>query len=505
MHTRRTIVAVSCALLLTQALSIATLKSTSAPALISDLTQLGLGLTCLFASLYARSRSGKPSSYHWTWLALSFIVFMAAQALGTYIDVSGDHSLDWLDDILFSLSVIPMAMLPFLEPDREHSRFDRLHVLDFLQVSCFWITVYLYFQNTPGLSQATVGWKGLGWSSALVFHAILTLSFVLRALLGKSKSALTFFGGMAAYVFLAGLADSYAALPSNNVQSGHWFDLTWSLLLFIPLMIAVTWNQEASLTSLPARAERIVLNHLFPLVYPFFAVVLLVRDAPRNPTLSSFVAIIVFLALGVRILITQSRLIRAQDTLEYDASHDALTGTCNRASILEALGKEILRQNRSNESLTVMLADIDHFKLVNDTHGHLVGDQVLIEVARRLTSSMRGCDSLGRYGGEEFLVILPNCSAIGALTAGERLRSAIDRVPVLTSAGAIAVSISIGFVSASDAAGSPNHTRLLRMADEALYQAKAKGRNRVEQADSPSAPISGEPAMGYSHAVVGNV
>jgi hypothetical protein len=120
--------------------------------------------------------------------------------------------------------------------------------------------VYLYFENTPSLALATVGWEGFGWSSALVFHAILTLSFVLRLMLGKSRAALTFFGGMAAYVFLAGLADSYAALPSNNVQSGHWFDLVWSLLLFIPLLIALTWNQEASLSALPAHAERIVLN-----------------------------------------------------------------------------------------------------------------------------------------------------------------------------------------------------------------------------------------------------
>jgi diguanylate cyclase (GGDEF)-like protein len=228
------------------------------------------------------------------------------------------------------------------------------------------------------------------------------------------------------------------------VQSGHWFDVVWSLSLCIPLVLALTWNQQASVASLPAHAERIVLNHLFPLVYPFFAVLLLVREAPRNPVLSSIVAIIVFGGLGARIVVTQSQLIRAQDTLEYEASHDALTGTRNRAAILEALGREILRQKRTNESLTVMLADIDHFKRVNDTYGHPVGDQVLIELAHRLTTSMRGCDSVGRYGGEEFLVILPNCGASGAQTAGERLRNAIDQAPAPTSAGPIPVALSIG-------------------------------------------------------------
>jgi len=132
--------------------------------------------------------------------------------------------------------------------------------------------------------------------------------------------------------------------------------------------------------------------------------------------------------------------------------------------------------------LTVMLADIDYFKTVNDTHGHIVGDQVLAEVARRLTASMRGCDSVGRYGGEEFLIILPNCSASGAITAGERLRSCIADVSVSTTGGPILVSVSIGSASTCDVSSSTGQTLLLRMADDALYQAKAKGRNRDEQA-----------------------
>jgi len=505
MHSRRVIVLVAFSQLLIQGLAIATLNGSTAAALVSDLAQGGLALTCLFASLYARANSGKASSYHWTWLALSFIVFLVGQSLGTYIDVSSHHSLDWLDDILFSLSVIPIAMLPFLDPDREHNRLDRLHVLDFLQVSCFWMTVYLYFRNTPSLAYATVGWEGFGWSAGVVFHAILTLSFLVRAVLGKSRAAWTFFGGIAAYVFLSGLADSYAALPSNNVESGHWFDLVWSLSLCIPLLLGLTWNQQASVASLPAHSERIVLNHIFPLVYPFFAVLLLVREAPSDPVLSSIVAMIVFGGLGARIVVTQSQLIRAQDTLEYDASHDALTGTCNRAAILEALGREILRQKRTNEALTLMLADIDHFKSVNDTYGHLVGDEVLVEVARRLSGSMRSCDSLGRYGGEEFLVILPNCSASGAVKAGERLRNVIDRAPAPTSAGPIPVALSIGFVCAFEASCAPNSTLLLRLADEALYQAKAKGRNRVERADFPSRDRVTEPVAGISRALARGV
>jgi diguanylate cyclase (GGDEF)-like protein len=481
MPKRRSIIIVASSLLLFQTAAIAGLKGRTAAVLLSDAVQIGLGILCLFASLQVRARSGRASSYHWTWLSLSYVAFILAQSLATYIDLSSEHLWDRLGDILFSLSAIPMAMLPFVDPNRERSRFDRLHILDFVQVSCFWVAVYLYFRNTPRLALASVGWEGFGWSSAAVCHAILTLSFVLGAVLGRSKATFSFFGGMAACVFLAGLADSYADLPSNDVQAGQWFDLVWSSLQAIPLAIALTWKQNASLAPLSVRAQRIVLSDLFPLLYAFFAVLLLVRDATRNPALSTGVAILVFGALGVRILVAQSRLLRAQDTLAYEASHDALTSTCNRAAILELLTKEVLRQKRTNETITVMLADIDHFKSVNDTHGHIVGDQVLTDVAHRLNSSLRGCDSVGRYGGEEFLIVLPNSNASGAMIAGERLRTSVADCPVSTTAGPICVSISIGLV-ACDADFSAAQS-LLRTADDALYQAKTKGRNRVERAD----------------------
>lgn len=483
MPTRRTIAIAVCVLLLAQIVTIAVWTGTTTAAVVSDVVQIGLGLLCFMASLDARNRSARTSSYHWTWLAASFLAFIAAQVLGTYIDFTSDHSCDRLDDILFSASVIPTAMLPFLDPDREQSRFDRLHVLDFVQATCFWVSVYLYFHNKPGIGLADVGLAGFGWSSSLAFHGVLTLSFVLRTALAKTKATRGFFGGMTAYVFLAGLTDAYAALPSNNVLPGHWPDLAWSALFGIPLLIALTWNPNTSLAPQPERTERILANHLFPLVFPFFAVLFLVQDASRNLALSSAIAMIVFAALAVRILIIQHRLFRAQDALQFKASHDALTGICNRGAILEILGKEIARQHRTGEPLTIMLVDVDHFKAVNDTYGHVIGDQVLRELARRITASIRVCDSVGRYGGEEFLIVIPNCDSRGALTAGERLRSYIANIPIPTAGGPVMASISAGVVSTSNAKYPASHPLLLRLADAALYRAKAGGRNRIEQAD----------------------
>jgi diguanylate cyclase (GGDEF)-like protein len=125
---------------------------------------------------------------------------------------------------------------------------------------------------------------------------------------------------------------------------------------------------------------------------------------------------------------------------------------------------------------------LDHFKKINDSYGHLIGDVVLQEVARRLASCVRSYDSVGRYGGEEFLVVVPSCRAEDIVDSGERLRRRIAELPITTTVGPIAVTLSIGVVSAAIDNVSLNYLALLRMADDALYRAKSKGRNCVESA-----------------------
>jgi two-component system cell cycle response regulator len=183
---------------------------------------------------------------------------------------------------------------------------------------------------------------------------------------------------------------------------------------------------------------------------------------------------------GKRILELQAALIRAHDTLQYESAHDALTALWNRGAIIGFLKNEIERQQRSNQPLGVMMADVDHFKKINDTYGHLVGDQVLKEVGRRLAQGVRTYDSVGRYGGEEFLAIVPGCKPADLLTSAERLRRSIAEFKFETSAGPLAVTLSIGAASGRDDAECPqNSEMLLRAADTALYAAKAAGRNRV--------------------------
>jgi diguanylate cyclase (GGDEF)-like protein len=189
------------------------------------------------------------------------------------------------------------------------------------------------------------------------------------------------------------------------------------------------------------------------------------------------------LRAGRRILALQETLISAREALRFQASHDALTSLWNRAAALDALHSELARAKRTKSSLAVVMADLDHFKSINDTHGHLAGDAALRETARRIRSCVRIYDTVGRFGGEEFLVIFPGCSTDAAMGQAERLRTSISKEPIDISNGKILATLSLG-VAVADGAEDIDPMSLLRNADEALYRAKASGRNRVALATS---------------------
>jgi two-component system cell cycle response regulator len=175
------------------------------------------------------------------------------------------------------------------------------------------------------------------------------------------------------------------------------------------------------------------------------------------------------------------RILELQETLRVQAMHDSLTGLWNRAATLDFLRRELNRGKRQGTPVTVVMADIDHFKRINDTHGHLAGDVVLREVAQRLSSSVRGYDVTGRFGGEEFLIVLPGCTIQDAVDKAESLRACINQEPVDTPEGPIPVTLSLG-VAVRDGAVKVDPDSLLRAADAALYRAKSGGRDRVELA-----------------------
>jgi diguanylate cyclase (GGDEF)-like protein len=182
---------------------------------------------------------------------------------------------------------------------------------------------------------------------------------------------------------------------------------------------------------------------------------------------------------GRRIVDLQNQLIAAREAMRALANHDPLTGVLNRRVILETLNLELSRGQREGRPVGVILADLDHFKRINDTHGHLAGDTVLCEAARRMKAVMRPYDQIGRYGGEEFLIVLPGCDEANAVKIGERLRNQLAIQPVDHQGQCIAVTISLGVVVSSGAHPADAPT-FVHAADVALYRAKAAGRNRVE-------------------------
>jgi diguanylate cyclase (GGDEF)-like protein len=181
---------------------------------------------------------------------------------------------------------------------------------------------------------------------------------------------------------------------------------------------------------------------------------------------------------GTRIIDLQRELVTAKDELREQATKDFLTRIWNRSSILDILQRELIRGEREKRSVGVVLADLDHFKLVNDTYGHFAGDAVLREFARRMQSSIRPYDAIGRYGGEEFLIILPGCDEPCTSRQAERMRSVLDAEPMIVNEQRKLITCSFGATTWHP--GEPTSPDgLIRIADDALYAAKHQGRNRV--------------------------
>lgn len=183
------------------------------------------------------------------------------------------------------------------------------------------------------------------------------------------------------------------------------------------------------------------------------------------------------LRAGKRIVDLQADLLRAREELRERANKDLLTMLPNRSAIHTTLEQEIARCHRDRRSVGVILLDIDHFKRVNDNYGHFAGDAVLRETASRLKTGVRPYDQVGRYGGEEFLVVLPNCDLEQARMQAERMRVRLQATPMVVEGSDLRISASFGVTVSDGTEKSPEF--FVRVADEALYQAKAGGRNCV--------------------------
>jgi two-component system cell cycle response regulator len=191
------------------------------------------------------------------------------------------------------------------------------------------------------------------------------------------------------------------------------------------------------------------------------------------------------LRVGERILLLEDRLVEAREHMRFRATHDQLTSLLNRGAVMDLLTRELHRSHREQKSTVILLGDVDHFKRVNDTMGHIIGDEVLIEIANRLLGSVRSYDFVGRYGGEEFIVVLNNCDPNFALGRAEEIRKSISTRPIQTTKGLLNLTMSFGVLLSGEWGLRPVE-EFLHDVDIALYEAKKAGRNCLRLARPPA-------------------
>jgi diguanylate cyclase (GGDEF)-like protein len=213
------------------------------------------------------------------------------------------------------------------------------------------------------------------------------------------------------------------------------------------------------------------------LIYPLLVLFMSLRIARERLGLAALVVVCSFLCSSARLLVTQHRLLQAKEALRREASRDGLTSLWNRKAILSILERELLRAERDRQSVGLIMIDVDHFKKINDTRGHAAGDAVLRIIASGIAAMVRPYDSVGRIGGEEFLIVAPNCDLGRAWELAERVRVHVASCSIMAGGSAVRVSLSLGVATSG---ASAELEKLLHAADTAMYEAKNAGRNRVE-------------------------
>lgn len=254
----------------------------------------------------------------------------------------------------------------------------------------------------------------------------------------------------------------------------------------------IVWQLASQRHRIAGRGAYIVMGSFLTIAVAFvlrsagalYGAVGIASITTANPLLSAtflFVAVSLMMVCQGLVLMTNERADERNRTL---AMQDELTGLSNRRFILEALALHLAQAVRSTKPLTVLMLDVDYFKSINDSYGHLSGDRVLRELAACLKARLRAQDLAGRWGGEEFLVVLPDTDASGAWVLAEKLRVAVEHTRFTTRDGrAIPLTISVGFHTLQpELLGTADLDALISSADQALYQAKQNGRNRVERA-----------------------
>jgi len=493
----RNLVIAGAVLLVAHVVVVATFGTAARGPFLSDLLQLTLGGLVAVACFRASRRSEGLACSVWRLAAVAYVLWLVAQSVSVYNDLfPGSAIASWIANMLFCFWFAPMAMAMFLDPEHEAGHLDSLVALDFVQGTMVCIAAYLYFFYLPKADATGELAHGV-WAPYFVGYGFVAGAYLLRAGLSRSLLTRKLFGRLGLFLALSGSVDAlYFYGPGRGLKTGAWFDILWSIMLVIPLALAATWKSAeapAVLERDAPRREKKIHSELFYLFYPLLVLIMSLRIAQVHLRLAAGVVFLSFVCSSARLLVTQTRLIRTQDALRREASHDGLTSLWNHKVILEILNRELLRSERHGQPVGVIMADVDDFKNVNDSRGHAAGDVVLRIIASEIAAVVRPYDSVGRYGGEEFLIVAPDCGPAEIWELAERIRNCVANCSIVAAGTSMHVTLSLGIATGTSAA---NAEKLLNAADTALYQAKSGGRNRVE----PSAGRAASAGYGSSSA-----
>jgi diguanylate cyclase (GGDEF)-like protein len=475
----RTVVVVTGLLWLAHLGVVAMLGTKFPGAFLSDTIQFLLGVVMIYVAAEAGRRSEGLARSFWRLTAAAYFLWLIAQGLSVYNDLAASPSVSWVNNLLFCFWFVPLAMAMFLDPEHEAGHLDALIALDLVQAVLVCVAAYLYFfylpkSDNPGELAHSV------WTPYFAGYAFVAGAFVVRAAVTRSRDSRALFGRMGIFLASSGCIDAlYFYGPGRGLGTGAWFDLLWSALLVIPILIATTWKQVEApeLAFDPPRREKRIYTEIFFLLYPLLVLFMSLRIARERLGLAAVVVLFSFVCSSARLLVTQNRLLVTKEALRREASRDGLTGLWNRKAILAILERDLLRAERDQQPVGLIMIDVDHFKAINDSRGHAAGDSVLRIIASGIAAVVRPYDSVGRCGGEEFLIVAPGCGMTETVELAERVRCHVAGCSIIAGGSSVQVSLSLGVATAQTAA---EMEKLLLAADTAMYQAKNAGRNRVE-------------------------
>ena len=491
MQRERNLVIAAVVLLLVHVGVVATFGTAARGPLLSDVLQLILGGLVALACFRASGRSEGLARSVWRLTMVAYILWLVAQTVSVYNDLfPGSPAVSWISNLLFCFWFAPMAMAMFLDAEHEAGHLDALVALDFVQGTLVCIAAYLYFFYLPKAESTGELAHGV-WAPYFVGYGFVAGAYLLRAGLSRSHLAQQLFGRLGLFLAMSGCVDAlYFYGPGRGLRTGAWFDILWSVMLVIPLVLAATWKTgegPAAFEPGAPRREKKIHSELFHLFYPLLVLIMSLRIARERLGLAAGVVFLSFVCSSARLLVTQTRLIRTQEALTREASHDGLTSLWNHKVILEILNRELLRAERHGQPVGVIMADVDDFKNVNDSRGHTAGDVVLRIIASEIAAVVRPYDSVGRYGGEEFLIVAPDCGSTEIWELAERIRNCVANCSIVAGGAGLHVTLSLGIAAGRSAADAE---KVLNAADTALYQAKNGGRNRVEPSAGRAASAS---------------